>query len=573
MRRGLLPALICVVAISACAEVAPAQAPSAERLVAMMIQADQGWLKSAPESLSYRLEVNHLPVDRPVEIGHAAPAAWDYQEVATVHYRAPRHLRAVSDRGATLLLPDGRGFRFQRSVRSEEWDAARMLRYLYGIGYCGAAWALAHNLGDWELGAPTREVIDGRDCFRLHGTRKKPAPEPDRQVAVQEWYRCDAFDLWLDAADHRPVRESLSRGEYLEWWVRYLDYRAMPGGGQAPMRIEVYGGTIEDYLPDAAPRGVYEYGLIDGQVWFLRHWHDLLWSVNIAEATLDPTPIPVFYDAAMLDSLSRAAQLEHDLDAHRQAQRWNDLLKTCIEITRLFPRHAKANAIVWMLYFWHGDYDKAIAAAESAEQGGQQVTGGIYLAWAYDAAGRRDDAVKAYQRVIDSPPPNDESLAAARAGLEQAWVPVGKRLRPEADEVMVSKDRRWRARASHNQPAAALAIDGDRRPRWVSGTAQEPGMSFSLDLREAITILRVVFDHIGDLTMYYRDYPRRYVVELSTDGVAWEQVAEGAGSPDGLVEARFEPRSVRHLRIRQEGTTRFNHWSIHEVYLYAPAPK
>ena len=138
MQRRLLPALICVAATSASGRIAPAQEPSAQRLVEMMIQANQGWLRSTPESLSYRLAAEHLPVDSPVEVGGARPAGWDYREVMTVQYRAPRHLRAVSDRGTRLLLPDGRGFRFQRSVQSEEWDAARVLRYVYGIGYCGA---------------------------------------------------------------------------------------------------------------------------------------------------------------------------------------------------------------------------------------------------------------------------------------------------------------------------------------------------------------------------------------------------------------------------------------------------
>ncbi|KPJ63731.1 hypothetical protein AMK68_03265 [candidate division KD3-62 bacterium DG_56] len=572
MRRRLLRALVCTAAITAWAEIAPAQEPSAERLVELMVGANRGWLTSAPESLSYRLAAEHLPVDGAMPAGRASPTAWDYREVVAVQYRAPRHLRAESDRGTRLLLPDGRGFRLERSVEREEWDADRVLRYLYGIGYCGAAWALAHDLGDWELGDPAREVIDGLDCYRLHGTRKTPPPERDRQVLVQEWYQYDAFDLWLEAEGYRPVREGLARGEHLAWWARYLDYRPIPDGGQAPMRIEVYGGTTDEYLPDTAPRSVYQYALIDGQAWFLQRWHDLLWSVTVTEAALDPVPIPVFYDAATLDMLSRVAWLEQELETHQQLQRWNDVLKTCVEITRAFPQHHKANAIVWMLYFWHGDYDKAIAAAELAMQGGQRVTGGIYLAWAYDAAGRREDALQTYRTVIGLAP-NEESAAAAQAGLEQPWTPVGKRLRAGAEEVMVKKGRRWRVEASHNQAASALVIDGDRRTRWVSGAPQEPGMWVSVDLGETTTVSRVVFDHIGDLTMHYQDYPRRYVVEVSPDGEAWEQVGEGSGCPDGLVEARFEPRSLRQVRIRQEGSVRPYQWSVHEVYLYAPSPR
>ena len=69
MLRRLLPALMGAAAISARGGIAPAQELSAQRLVEMMIQANQAWLKSAPENLSYRLEAKHLPVDGPVEVG------------------------------------------------------------------------------------------------------------------------------------------------------------------------------------------------------------------------------------------------------------------------------------------------------------------------------------------------------------------------------------------------------------------------------------------------------------------------------------------------------------------------
>ena len=182
--------------------------------------------------------------------------------------------------------------------------------------------------------------------------------------------------------------------------------------------------------------------------------------------------------------------------------------------------------------------------------------------------GRRDDAVKTYRQVIDSHPA-EEFLAAAKAGLERPWVGVARRLRPQPGEVVVEQGRGWRAQASHNGAEASLAIDGNRESRWVSLTSQRPGMWLTVDLGKEVKVRRLVFDHVGALTMYYRDYPRRYVVEVSTDGETWRQVAEGTGPPDGLVEARFEPQVARHLRIRQEGEVDPYHWSVYEVYVYA----
>jgi hypothetical protein len=60
------------------------------------------------------------------------------------------------------------------------------------------------------------------------------------------------------------------------------------------------------------------------------------------------------------------------------------------------------------------------------------------------------------------------------------------------------------------------------------------------------------------------DYPRGYVVQVSTDRQAWQEVARQPNNETEL-DVTFKPQSARYLRVEQTGQADPWWWSIHEV--------
>jgi HEAT repeat protein len=117
------------------------------------------------------------------------------------------------------------------------------------------------------------------------------------------------------------------------------------------------------------------------------------------------------------------------------------------------------------------------------------------------------------------------------------------------------------ATASHNPEAAHLALDGNPDTRWATGTAQEPGMWFQLDLGAGKTVTKLVLDASGSPG----DYPRGYEVYASNDPTDFgEPIATGQGE-SAVVEIVLPETSQRLLRIVQTGSSGGLWWSIHEV--------
>mgnify|MGYP005841172083 CR=1 FL=1 len=116
------------------------------------------------------------------------------------------------------------------------------------------------------------------------------------------------------------------------------------------------------------------------------------------------------------------------------------------------------------------------------------------------------------------------------------------------------------ASASHNPDDAQLAIDRDPMTRWTTGTAQSAGQWFEVDLGREKEIDRIILD-AGTST---NDFPREYVVRISTSARRWGRpVASGIGA-SARIEIAFSPKKGRYVRIEQTGTADF-WWSIHEV--------
>jgi len=116
--------------------------------------------------------------------------------------------------------------------------------------------------------------------------------------------------------------------------------------------------------------------------------------------------------------------------------------------------------------------------------------------------------------------------------------------------------------ASHGGGEAKKAIDGDIKTRWATGTQQQKGQWFMIDLGWEVEIRKVVLDAASS----GGDYPRGYEVYISNSPERWgKPVVTGKGT-GRLVEIPIKPpKTGRYIRIVQTGTTTNLWWSIHEL--------
>ncbi len=115
--------------------------------------------------------------------------------------------------------------------------------------------------------------------------------------------------------------------------------------------------------------------------------------------------------------------------------------------------------------------------------------------------------------------------------------------------------------ASHGSDGAKAAIDGDMSTRWATGTKQEKGQWFQLDMGWASEVRQVVLDAGSSKG----DYPRAYEVYVSNSTENWgEPVAKGEGTKP-LLKITCKPKAGRYVRIVQTGSTTGLWWSIHEL--------
>jgi hypothetical protein len=121
------------------------------------------------------------------------------------------------------------------------------------------------------------------------------------------------------------------------------------------------------------------------------------------------------------------------------------------------------------------------------------------------------------------------------------------------------------ASASHNNVLAgpdniAQALDGRPETRWSTRALQQPGMWFELDLNQARSVSGLRLDGAGSPD----DYPRGYLVRLSTDHSQWIEVARKDRN-DGALDINFGARPARYIRIEQAGSAERWWWSIHGI--------
>lgn len=106
----------------------------------------------------------------------------------------------------------------------------------------------------------------------------------------------------------------------------------------------------------------------------------------------------------------------------------------------------------------------------------------------------------------------------------------------------------------------ANAIDGDLNTRWTSGVTQAPGQWFKVDLGAIDTFDKINLD-VGTST---GDYPVEYLVQISSDGYNWTDVASGTGFDGQMVIEVGGAQTARYILILQQGTGS-SWWSISDL--------
>ncbi|HVY26482.1 MAG TPA: discoidin domain-containing protein [Polyangiaceae bacterium] len=117
----------------------------------------------------------------------------------------------------------------------------------------------------------------------------------------------------------------------------------------------------------------------------------------------------------------------------------------------------------------------------------------------------------------------------------------------------------WTVSASSTAVGDSLqgAIDGSIATRWSTGTAQTGGEWFQVELGAVGCISSVYLVSGGG------DAAIGFTIEVSLDGVSYEQVAKGAGN--AVDHIQFKPHSARYIRVSQRGAGGAHWWSIQEI--------
>jgi hypothetical protein len=134
-------------------------------------------------------------------------------------------------------------------------------------------------------------------------------------------------------------------------------------------------------------------------------------------------------------------------------------------------------------------------------------------------------------------------------------------------EIAVSTTELWAgATASHYAGDAGQAIDARLRTAWnTRSVKQKPGMWFQVDLGSVREIQRVVLEHPTN------QQPRGYLVRVSTDQQAWQEV----GRKDdnwGAVDVEFQPAAARYVYVETTNSSNYHPWGIAEFIVWRSSP-
>ncbi|MFO7775479.1 MAG: discoidin domain-containing protein [Candidatus Hydrogenedentota bacterium] len=166
------------------------------------------------------------------------------------------------------------------------------------------------------------------------------------------------------------------------------------------------------------------------------------------------------------------------------------------------------------------------------------------------------------ERILDELAELRSETAAevARAYLEHEE--LGEKAEDTVGQIEQALDAPASADASANSGDVSNALDGNPDTRWTSGSPQDGGEWFLLDLGEPQAIQAIVLNTSGS----GNDYPRGYEVHAGNNRDALDEhlVLEGEG--DGpITRLELNGTEARFVRITQTGSAEGNYWSIHTL--------
>lgn len=134
-------------------------------------------------------------------------------------------------------------------------------------------------------------------------------------------------------------------------------------------------------------------------------------------------------------------------------------------------------------------------------------------------------------------------------------------------EISVSATEPWvGAEASHYTNYADQAMDARLRTYWnTRSVKQKPGMWFRLDMGGLREIERLTLESPSS------QMPRGYVVEVSSDGQAWQEVARQDDNWSKL-DAQFAPVVARFIRVETTNSSPWHPWGIKEFVVWRSSP-
>ena len=135
-------------------------------------------------------------------------------------------------------------------------------------------------------------------------------------------------------------------------------------------------------------------------------------------------------------------------------------------------------------------------------------------------------------------------------------------------EIAVGVAEAWAfAEASHFSDDAQQAIDARLDTAWnTRNVKQKPGMWFQVDMGSAREIERVALEHPNN------QQPRGYVVQVSADGQAWQEV----GRKDdnwGSLDVEFPAASTRYVRVETTNSSQYHPFGIKEFVVWRSSPQ
>lgn len=121
-----------------------------------------------------------------------------------------------------------------------------------------------------------------------------------------------------------------------------------------------------------------------------------------------------------------------------------------------------------------------------------------------------------------------------------------------------------KANAANEGYSAYQAIDGIAETLWLTGSDQNSGQEYILNLGSNTAINQISLNAYG---AFINDYPERFIVFASDDQAVWTQICTGGGTPGVTNIVLPQQIATQYIKISLY-SSKDNWWSISEIAVY-----